>query len=51
MGISARSLGRINVQTLMEKLGGGGHLSNAACQLENISTEEAYKKLKEIIKK
>lgn len=51
VGISARSLGRINVQTLMEKLGGGGHLSNAACQLENISTEEAYKKLKEIIKK
>ena len=30
MGISARSLGEINVQLIMEKLGGGGHLTNAA---------------------
>ncbi|MBA5790288.1 hypothetical protein H3280_25175, partial [Escherichia coli] len=30
IGISVRSLGQINVQVIMEKLGGGGHLSNAA---------------------
>ena len=34
IGISARSLGEINVQLIMEKLGGGGHLTNAACQME-----------------
>ena len=33
VGISARSLGEINVQLIMEKLGGGGHLTNAACQI------------------
>ena len=39
IGISARSLGRMNVQVVMEKLGGGGHLSNAAVQLEGTSKE------------
>lgn len=33
--ISARSLGGINVQRLMEKLGGGGHQTGAACQIQN----------------
>lgn len=33
-GISARSLGDVNVQVVMEVLGGGGHLTNAATQLE-----------------
>lgn len=37
--ISARSLGQINVQVIMEKLGGGGHLTNAAVQLEGTVTE------------
>lgn len=40
IGISARSLGEINVQVIMEKLGGGGHLSNAATQVKNVSVEE-----------
>ena len=35
IGISARSMGDINVQVIMEKLGGGGHLSNAATQLKD----------------
>ena len=35
IGISARSLGDVNVQLVMEKLNGGGHLTNAACQLED----------------
>ena len=45
IGISARSMGKINVQVIMEKLGGGGHLSNAATQLKDISVDEARQKL------
>ena len=40
IGISARSLGEINVQLIMEKLGGGGHLTNAATQMEANSIDE-----------
>lgn len=40
IGISARSMGKINVQLIMEKLGGGGHLSNAATQIKNKSVAE-----------
>ena len=46
IGISARSLGELNVQLIMEELGGGGHLTNAACQLE-VETVEAAKVLLE----
>ena len=49
IGISARSLGEINVQLVMEKLNGGGHLTNAACQLENKTIEEATNMLKQAI--
>lgn len=45
IGISARSMGKINVQVIMEKLGGGGHLSNAATQLKGITIDEATDKL------
>ncbi len=45
VNISARSLGAINVQVIMEKLGGGGHQTMAAAQPENVSIEEAYKML------
>lgn len=45
IGISARSMGKINVQVIMEKLGGGGHLSNAATQLKDISVDKACQKL------
>ena len=45
VGISARSMGNVNVQVIMEKLGGGGHLSNAATQLKGIKIEEAKVKL------
>ncbi|MDO4301301.1 MAG: DHH family phosphoesterase [Clostridia bacterium] len=47
--ISARSLGKVNVQKLMEKLGGGGHQAGAAAQLENVTMEEAIEILKEKI--
>ncbi|WP_150136654.1 DHH family phosphoesterase [Psychrobacillus vulpis] len=49
IGISARSLGDVNVQLVMEKLNGGGHLTNAACQLENSTIEEAIELLKKAI--
>lgn len=49
IGISARSLGELNVQLIMEELGGGGHLTNAACQLDVESVEEAKEMLTAIL--
>ena len=49
VNISARSLGDVNVQVIMEALGGGGHQTMAACQLENVSMAEAREKLLSII--
>lgn len=48
VGISARSLGRMNVQVVMERLGGGGHLTNAAVQLD-CTLEEAERRLGEVL--
>lgn len=47
--ISARSTGETNVQTLMEKLGGGGHLTVAAAQLKETDLDTAKKLLIELI--
>ena len=47
--ISGRSLGKINVQVILEALGGGGHLTVAGAQLQDITIEEAEEKLKEAI--
>jgi c-di-AMP phosphodiesterase-like protein len=49
IGISGRSLGEINVQIIMENLGGGGHLTNAATQLQNVSLSEAEAQLRDVI--
>lgn len=49
IGISARSLGDINVQVIMEQMNGGGHLTNAATQLDDTTVEDASAQLKEII--
>lgn len=49
VGISARSLGSVNVQKIMEKMGGGGHLSNAATQLNDVTIDQAISQLKEVI--
>ena len=49
IGISARSLGNVNVQVIMESLKGGGHLTNAATQLTGIIIEEAEAQLKQAI--
>ena len=51
VGISARSLGSINVQLIMEELGGGGHLANAATQIEGINLDEALDQLNDAIDK
>lgn len=47
--ISGRSLGDVNVQLVLEKLGGGGHLTIAGAQLEGVSMEEAKSMLKDAI--
>ncbi|WP_455565346.1 DHH family phosphoesterase [Marinococcus halophilus] len=49
ISISARSLGEVNVQLIMEALGGGGHLTNAATQLTDVTIDEAEKRLKQAI--
>lgn len=49
--ISGRSLGNINVQVILENLGGGGHMTIAGAQLNNISIDDARFLLKESIKK
>ncbi|MBO6147160.1 MAG: DHH family phosphoesterase [Lachnospiraceae bacterium] len=43
--ISARSIDEVNVQLIMERLGGGGHMNIAGAQLSDISLENARKKL------
>ena len=47
--ISARAIDEVNVQIIMEELGGGGHINIAGAQLENVSLEEARVKLKEVL--
>ena len=49
--ISGRSVGDINVQVVLESLGGGGHMNIAGAKLDNISTEETKNKLKEAVQK
>lgn len=48
--VSARSLGEINVQVIMEKLGGGGHQTMAAAQISNCSPEDVESKILESLK-
>ncbi len=47
--ISGRSLGDINVHVILEKLGGGGHLTVAGAQLEGCSIDEAINELIRVI--
>lgn len=44
--ISARAIDEVNVQIIMERMGGGGHLNIAGCQLETVGIEEAKSLLK-----
>lgn len=47
--ISARSIDEVNVQVMMERLGGGGHINMAGAQLENVEVEEAKNMIKQEI--
>lgn len=47
--ISARSIDEVNVQIIMERMGGGGHMNIAGTQLEGVTVEEAIAKLKDTI--
>ncbi len=51
VGISARSLENVNVQIIMEEMGGGGHLQAAACQINDKSLSEIKEWLVSIIKR
>ena len=44
--ISARAIDEVNVQIIMERMGGGGHLNMAGCQLETVNMEGARNLLK-----
>ncbi len=48
--ISARSLGTYNIQVIMEKLGGGGHMTIAATKLYGVDLDTAEQMLKNAIK-
>ena len=48
--ISARSIDEVNVQLVMERMGGGGHLNIAGAQLTDATPEEAIGKIKETLK-
>lgn len=47
--ISARSIDEVNVQIIMERLGGGGHMNIAGAQLENVSQAEAISIIKDTV--
>lgn len=49
INISARSLGEINVQVILEKLGGGGHFDTAGVQVRDKTLEEVTAELKNVI--
>jgi len=51
IGVSARSLGEINVSNFMKELGGGGHSSNAATQIKNKTIKEVKQLIIDVIEK
>ncbi len=48
--ISARSIDDVNVQVIMEKLGGGGHMNVAGAQLADVTVEDAKKSLIRVLR-
>ena len=46
MNISARSMGAVNVQVILETLGGGGHLTMAGAQLKGVNQDEARRRFR-----
>ncbi|GAB6092982.1 DHH family phosphoesterase [Furfurilactobacillus curtus] len=49
VGVSARSTGEVNVQVIMEQMGGGGHLQNAATQIEKQSVSDVRQTLVDLL--
>ena len=49
VNISARSMGALNVQVILEPLGGGGHLMMAGAQLQNCTLQDAERRIREQI--
>lgn len=49
--ISARSIDELNVQVVMEKLGGGGHITSAGAQLIDCTLEEGAEKIRQVLTK
>ena len=47
--ISARSIDEVNVQIIMEHMGGGGHINMAGSQMEDATVEEAIAAVKKVI--
>ncbi len=47
--VSARSIDEVNVQIIMEQLGGGGHINSAGCQMENTSLAEGIGVMKQTL--
>ena len=45
ISISARSRSKVNVQKIMEQMGGGGHFNSAASQLENVTIDQVRAQL------
>ena len=49
VGVSARSIQHVNVQVLMEEIGGGGHLTGAAAQIKDASVHEVFLNIKHLL--
>lgn len=50
VGVSARSMGNINVSTIMSSIGGGGHVTDAAAQIKEKTNKEVIEMIKQAIK-
>lgn len=51
IGVSARSYTDVNVQLIMEEMGGGGHFNSAAVQINNTDVDSVYKLLTDILER
>lgn len=49
IGVSARSVGKIDVEKIMNAIGGGGHKTDAAAQLEQVTMEDVKKQIEQIV--
>ena len=48
--VSARSIDELNVQLVMEQLGGGGHLSVAGAQLTGVDVEQGKQMVRDVLR-